>query len=220
MKRFVTMLAVAVAVAAMTASVAGAATGPAMWKTTTPIGTASNTGAISGNNSSTGAHTLTFTSAQLSCADAVFEVHAVTTTTLTFVPTWSGCTFKVNGTSLANGTAVSNCTWDISLANAVFNTATGAATGGTLSECYTDVSVPAIGCTIHVFAQTREGVSVQNIDVNGNVSLLAEPWGSRISINASGITFTTTGSCPGLTEHGNDGADAGTVTVHNLWASL
>jgi hypothetical protein len=220
MSKFIKTAVLAVAFAAMVASSASAATGPAMLKDASPTGTASNLAAISGNAAAFPAHTFTATSAQVSCAHADFHILGVTTNTATIKPTYTSCNFLLNGTPLAAATVDTGCHWTLLFHTGVFNSTTGAGTGGSAFNCATQVTVPAIGCTLDVFAQTRPGISSQNINAAGGNDTSATPWGSKVIANVTGLTYTTTGSCPGLSEHGNDAAYAGTVAVKNVWGSL
>jgi hypothetical protein len=221
MRKIISAAAVALGLAALTGAPAGAATGPAMLRDVSPTGTASNTASVAtSEGANLPAHGFTATSAQISCADVVYRVTSVATTTATVDPSYSGCSFVLNGTPLAPVTVDSRCTWDLSFANATFNSTNGAGTGGTVTTCPTQMTLPAIGCTIDIAAQTREGISAQNVDTSGANSALATPWGSKITANVSGITYTTTGSCPGLSAHGNDASYTGSLYVKNVFGVL
>jgi hypothetical protein len=221
MKKFIKTAGLAVAFAAVAVSSASATTGPAMLNSASPIGTASNIAATAGSTGGNlGAHTFTATSAQVSCTTASYKVTTVTTTTSTIDPSYSGCTFLVSGTALGTASVDSGCTWDLSFSAATFTNTTGAGSGGSATNCYTQVTVPGIGCTLDVFAQTSSGIASQNVDTSGAATTVATPWGSKITATNSGLTYTTTGSCPGLSEHGKDAAYSGSVYVKNVWGSL
>jgi hypothetical protein len=221
MRTFMKAAGLALALAALTASPASATTGPAMLNSASPIGTASNIPATSGSSGPRLA-ALTFgaTGSQISCSNVVLRVTSVTTTTAVIDPSYTGCTYLVSGTSLASVTFDTNCAWDLSFANAAFNSTTGAMTGATVSICRSQITIPGLGCTVDLFSQTREGIASQNVDINGNASTATTPWGSKITSFPEGVTYTTTGSCIGLAEHGSDSAFATSVAVKNLWASL
>jgi hypothetical protein len=221
MRKLVSTVGLAVAFAAMAASSASATSGPAMLTSHSPFGTASNTAVVAKSEGpNLGAHLFTATSAQVSCSEVDFRVTTVTTNTSTIDPSYSGCTFIVSGTPLGTATVDSACTWDLSFVNAVFNDSTGVGSGGTATNCATQVTIPGIGCTLDVFAQTSEGISSQNVDTSGAATTVATPWGSKITATNSGLTYTTTGSCPGLSEHGKDAAYSGSVYVKDVWGML
>jgi hypothetical protein len=222
MRKFMKTAGLAVAFAAMAVSSASAASGPAMLKTTGTIGTASNTGAISGNAASYGTHVFTAGAAKVNCEDATFHIRTITTTAATIVPTYSGCALNISGTNVAPATVTTGCDWDLNFGAGTFHTS-GLGTGGTVTTtCTTVVDVPAIGCQLDVFGQTRPGITSQNIDAAGANSASATPWGSKIIASVTGLTYTTTtapgGNCV-IAEHGT-GTYAGTVAVHNVWGSL
>src|ERR1044072_5384296 len=80
------------------------ATGPGMVKTNGTPGTASNTGAVSGNATSYPAHVFTANgSVQVRCNDANFSIASTATQHVTLAPVYSGCALFVAGTSV--GTA-------------------------------------------------------------------------------------------------------------------
>jgi hypothetical protein len=223
MKKFIKTAGLAVAFAAMAVSSASATAGPAMLTSASPLGTGHNTAAVAG---STGVnlppHTFTAGGARVSCPDADFRVTSVTTNTASVDASYSGgCTFIVGGLTLGAAAVDVNCGWTLSFHNATFTDTTGAGTGGTVVlPCSTTVTVPAIGCVIHVLAQTREGISSQNVDAAGVNSAAPTPWGSKVIANVTGLTYTTNGACAGLAEHNNDSVYAGSVYVKNVWGML
>jgi hypothetical protein len=221
MRKFMKAAGLTMAVAALATASASATTGPAMLQSTSPIGTASNIPATSGSGGAgLSALTFTATSNNISCSIVVLRVTSVSTTTAAIDPSYTSCTYNVSGTPLAGATFDTNCAWDLGFANATFNSTTAASAGGTVNICTSQITIPALGCTLDLFSQTREGISTQNVDINGNASTAATPWGSKINSNVSGVTYTTTGSCPGFAEHGSDSAYTTTVAVENVWASL
>jgi hypothetical protein len=220
MSKLIRVSALALALTAMTAASAGATTGPGMVVKNGTAGTASNTGAISGNGTTYGAHTFSAGGGVVSCGDASFNITTVATSSVTFDPTYSNCRFTVAGTVLGAATVDSPCTWTVNVGSGIFNTGTGAGSGGTVSTgCVTSVTVPAASCTIHVGQVTNAaGITTQNIDAAGANSTAAVPWGSKIVAAVTGLTYTTTGSCL-IAEHGL-GSYAGTVAVRNVYGSL
>jgi hypothetical protein len=220
MSKLIRASALALALTAVTAASAGATTGPGMVVQNGTAGTASNTGAISGNGASFVAHTFSAGGGVVSCGDATFNITGVTTTTVTFGPVYSNCRFTVAGTVLGAATVDAPCHWTVHVGSGTFNNSTGAGTGGTVSTgCVTSVTVPAAGCTIHV-AQVNGagGITSQNIDATGANSTAAVPWGSKLVAAVTGLTYTTTGSCL-IAEHGT-GSYTGTVAVRNVFGSL
>ena len=209
----------AMLLAAMAAATASAATGPAMLKTSGTVGTASNTGATSGNAATYPRHTLGVGAAVMACNDVTFRVTAITTNNTTVDPNIAGCSLLLSGTPVGAATFDTPCDWSLSLANATFVDTTGASTGGTLTtNCTTTVTIPADGCTIHIFAQTREGISAQNITSTGAPTSSPAPWGAAVQLSLSNLTYTAS-TCPGMAEHGFL-QYAGQVAVRNLWGSL
>jgi hypothetical protein len=223
MRKLIKTAGLAVVFAAIAVSSADATTGKATLTSAAPIGTASNTAAISGNAAGFAAHTFTASGAQVTCADAVFRITSVTLTAATIDPIYSNCRFLVAGTPVGNATVHTPCDWTLTFSHASFTDTTGAGTGGTVTtNCSTTVTVPAVTCTIHVAAQTRAGISSQNIDAAGANSTSTTPWGSKIIASVAGLTYTTTtapgGNCS-IPEHGT-GTYAGTVAVRNVWGML
>ena len=124
----------------------------------------------------------------------------------------------ISGVPVGAATFDTPCDWSLSVANATFNTLTGASAGGTLTtNCSTTITLPFIGCTIHLPAQTREGIGAQSITASGSATSSATPWGSSIQINLS-LNYTTSGSCP-IPASGTF-LYQGEVAVRNLWAML
>jgi hypothetical protein len=222
MRKFIKTAGLAVAFAAMAVSSASATTGPAMLTSTNPIGTGSNTAAVSGNTASFAAHTFTIGGAVVTCGDANFTITSVTTNTATVDPHYTGCSLLVSGTPVGAATVDIACDWTFTFHHATFTDTTGAGTGGTVdTNCNTAVTVPAVNCQINVAAQTRPGISTQNITSTGASTAVAHPWGSKITGNVTGLTYTVPAgkSCPGVAEHGT-GNYVGTVAVRNLWGML
>lgn len=210
-----------IALAACGASSGRAATGPAMFNGPGPTPPGANTGAVSENGATYGPYTFTAGNVNFSCVDMTFRVTSVTSTTAAGTPTWSGCTYIVSGSSIGAGTVTLSCGWTLEFANATFIDSAGAVVNGTMATtCTRSLSVPSIGCTIDVLPQTSEGVSLQNIDSAGANSVLARPWGTKTLVSASGLTYTATGSCAGLSEHGSNATDSVTLAIKDLWGML
>lgn len=211
---------------ATAAPAAGATTGPAMLTSRSPVGIASNTAATSGNTASFPGSSYTFPSvAGLGCDDVSFDVTTpVATDTLALRPTFAGCTVKVAGTVIATGTIDVNCEWTLAFTRATFSTTSGDSSGVTVSiPCQTTVTLPAVGCTLHVAAVPGTGaISAQNIDGTGANDVSASPWGVKIVASLSGLRYTTTqsagGNCvfPATGTLGYDGA----VALKNVWGML
>jgi hypothetical protein len=107
----------------------------------------------------------------------------------------------------------------LSVHQAIFSNATGAASGGTLTTgCATQFTVPILSCTISVAPKTVEGLSLQNVDAAGAATAAATPAGTKLLLVAPGFTYTSTGACPAL-EHGSM-TIVGSVAVSNLYAKL
>ena len=223
MRKFMRTAGLAVAFAAMAVSSASAATGPAMLTSANPIGVGSNTAAISTVMASNyPAHTFTIGGAIVTCADANFGVTAVTTNTAHVDTSYSGCQLLVSGTPVGAATIDVGCAWTLTFHTAVFDSASGAGTGGSIdTNCNTAVTVPAVNCQINVAAQTRPGISSQNIDTTGANTASLTPWGSKITGSVTGLTYTVPAgkSCPGVAEHGT-GNYAGAVAIKNVWGML
>jgi hypothetical protein len=222
MRKLVQAVALAVAFTALAASSAGATTGPAMIKSASPFGTASNTAAISGNGSNFAGPLFGASGATIGCSDVVIRVTTVSTTTITGHGAVTGCIFSISGTPVATATVTAFCTTDFSFTGAIFNNTTGATTSGTLSAANCGATVvTTAGCTIHGVGQTLgNGISAQNISSTGANDTSATPWGAKLIANVTGITYTSTGSCPGIAEHGSNGSASGTIVGRNIWGAL
>jgi hypothetical protein len=219
MSNFIRVVVAAGVLAMVTASSAAATTGPAMLGTNGTVGTGSNTAAISGGGASYGAWTTTSGGAVYSCADVTYRFTAITTGTATVDPTFAGCKLTLSGTVLGTFTIDTPCTWTLSVDTGTFNNTTGAEAGGTLiTGCVTQMTIPSMGCTVDIAAQSVEGLSMQNIDATGANSTAAVPWGSKIVAALSGLTYTATGSCL-IAEHGTMSVSS-TVAVRNLYGQL
>jgi hypothetical protein len=159
----------------------------------------------------------------VTCADVTFTITGVTTNTVTFDANFHhNCQFIVSGTPVGSATVDVGCDWSLTLHHAVFDSSTGAGTGGTIdTNCTTAVTVPAVNCQINIYGQTRPGISTQNIDTTGVNTSSAAPWGSKITASLSGLTYTVPAgkTCPGFAEHGT-GAYASTVAIKNIWGML
>jgi hypothetical protein len=219
MRRLARYAGLSVALAAV--AVSSASADPAMFKSAAPIGTGSNTSAISGNAAGFGAHTFSASGAQVTCADAVFGIVSVATLTTTIRPIHLSCRYLVAGTPVGAATVHPSCHWDLSFHHANIDLL-GHVTDPTMQiTCAAQVTVPSVGCTIDIPAQTRSGLSMQNIDAAGANTSSLTPWGSKIVASIPGLTYTTTttagGNCA-IPEHGT-GTYAGTVAVKNLWGS-
>lgn len=202
------------------AATASATTGPAMLMADGTPGRASNTAAVSGNTTNFPGHTMAIGGLTFTCADANYTVTTVATTSATLDPDYTGCQIFVSGTPVAGATIDTPCDWDLSFADGIFNNTTGSASSGTLTTtCVTTVTVPAINCTLHLAAQNRGGLFLQNINEAGGNDTSATPWGSKLTMSITGITYTATGSCPGAAEHGTM-TYAGTVAVRAVTGSL
>jgi hypothetical protein len=221
MKKFIQASVMVLALTAVTATSASATTGRAMFNVTGTAGVGSNTAAVSGVGANLGAHTFTAGGGVVRCNDATFNITSITTTTAHFHPSYAGCNFTVAGTALGTATVDSPCTWTLhSVAASVFDTATGAGSGGSVStQCSTTVTVPAAGCTIHV-AQVAgaTGISTQNVTLAGASTTTIPAPAVRITAAVSGLTYTTAGSCL-IAEHGT-GSYSGSVAVRNVYGSL
>jgi hypothetical protein len=225
MRKYMTIVGLAVAIAAMAVSSASATTGRAMLTSHGQHHLGSNTGAISGNSASFAAHTFQAGGATVRCADANFTVTAVSTTTAHFDPSFSGCQLIVSGTPVAAASVTAPCTWTLSLhmTTATYNDLTGAGTGATVvTGCTTIVHAPAVNCELDVAAQAAGSITTQNINNTGDSSTLATPWGSKITSASTGLSYVVPAgkSCPGVTSPGTDGAYAGTAAIPGVWGML
>lgn len=228
MKKFIKTAGLAVAFAAMAVTSASATVGPAMVRVDGTPGTGHNTGSLSGNASTYGASSFTAGggAVKVQCGTADFKVTSTTTNTVNFDASYSPggaagpCTFAVSGTVLGTAAIDTTTSWSLLGHHAVFDTSTGATTDVTVTNSVTKVTVPGIGCTLDVFHQTSRGITIQNIDAAGNNTTVATPWGSKIIASVNNLTYTTTGSCVGLPEHGTDGFYSGTVAIANVFGSL
>lgn len=200
---------VACALATSMAATAGATTGPAMLG---PFG--------SGNAASFPAMTIGSGGTVYSCTYVYYDFVGVTTGTATIKPALRGCQLFISGSPVADVGIDTPCSWTLSIDHATFDTATGFMAGGTLTTgCVTTVTIPATGCVAHLPAQTVGGLSWQNINASGGNDTSATPWGSKLIQASSGLTFTATGACLGLPEHGTFSVIS-TVAIHNLFGRL
>jgi hypothetical protein len=222
MSKLITTAALALAFSAVAASSAIATIGPAMLTSRLPITRASNTAAVAGNTGpNLAGASFVASSARVACADD--DLHITTplpTNTVHATPTFSGCVFSVSGTPVATSTIDHNCEWTATAHHATFNTTTGATSDITLDICELTLTIPAVGCTIHVTESDEEpGVSLQNITSTGANDTSASPWGSRITAGLTGLHYITTGSCPGLPSTGSASYSAA-LYARNIWAML
>jgi hypothetical protein len=228
MKKFIKTAGLAVAMAAMAVSTANATTGAAMLKSASPVGVASNIAAEAGNTGANlGSHVFTAAAgATVSCSTATFHLTTpVPTNSVTFRPTYSGCAFSVSGTTLGAATVDINCEWTLTFSSASFTDTTGAGTGGRADvPCSTTVTVPTIGCTIHVSpVAAAPGISSQNVTSAGVNDATATPWGSKIIANVTGLGYTTTTAAGGncvIASSGSSATYAGSVYQRNVWGAL
>jgi hypothetical protein len=221
------VLAAALAVAASVA--ASATTGPAMLTSASPIGTGSNIAATAQNTGANfGPFAMVASGLNFRCSTVVMRVTAVTTDTATVDPRFSECVVLLSGTVVGGAQFSTPCDWRLSFANGTFNNTTGATGGGTLTiGCAMQVGFTsqAGACIMDFPAQTREGLTLQNIDSAGNASTTATPWGMAIVTSVSGLTYdattntpTTFGGCP-LPGHGT-AAWASSMYLKNVWGQL
>lgn len=213
----------AATLAAIATSSAAATTSPAMFAQRSPVGTASNTGALSGNASSYPAHTFSAGGGGwlVSCADTAVTVTPVTTTTATLSSTYSGCVLSISGTVLS--TVTIDWLKVLSIANSVLDLATKAWNlGKAIFSRPGTIQAPGIGCIYDITApQTLTGFSGQNISAAGTADTSASPWGSKIVAAVTGLTLTATttpgGNC--VSPEHFSAAYSGTIAVHNVWGA-
>jgi hypothetical protein len=224
MKKFLMTAVLAVALAA-TAVSSASATG--MLNSRSPIGTGSNTASVAGSTGpNLAASVLGVTGATVTCPDVSYNVTGVSTSDATVDPTFGpagACVFNVSGTPV--GTASVNtvgASLTLTATHSTFSSGLG-------SDITVDVKGPivvttAVGCTLTIPSQANKGggtsIQSQNVDSAGANTTSASPWGAKITATSVSLTYTATGSCPGIAEHGSDSFFTGGVYVKNVWGSL
>jgi hypothetical protein len=196
MTRLVTMLALTLALAATAAASAGATAGPAMLGSASPLGIASNTAADAGSegtNLGPGAMTVSGLPGA-TCSSVQFRITSVTTTTATLDPAFQNCAVFIGGMEVEPVPITTPCDWTVTVQTGGFSNATGHTVAATLRTNCTTALTFDTGCTVDVLAQTRTGVTLQNVDTVGANSTSATPWGSKVSLNISTLTYARTGT--------------------------
>jgi hypothetical protein len=229
MKKYFKTAGLAVAFAAMAVSSASATAGPGMLNSRAPAGPGSNTAAVAGNTGpNLAASVLGVTGATVTCPDTTYTVNSVSTTDANVSPTFGPagqCVFAVSALPVGTATVhTTGASLTVNAAHSVFNNTTGLGTDLTVNTAGTIVVTTSAGCTLTIPTQSNKGggtlLQSQNINSAGGNDTSASPWGSKITATSLSLTYTATGSCPGIAEHGSDSFFTGSVYVKNVWGSL
>jgi hypothetical protein len=226
MRKYCTTVVLAVALAAVAAPSSNATT---MFNSRAPIGIGSNTAAVAGSTGSNlAASVLGVTGSTVSCPDTTFTVTGVTTTDVRIDPAYGPpgtCVYSVSGTPVSSASVnTTGVSLTLTATHGAFNSGTGAGSDYTVDLSGTIVLATGVGCTLTFPPQSGQagGTSLQsqNVDSTGVNTTSASPWGSKFTANSLTLTYTASGSCPGIAEHGTDFFISGGFYLKNVWGSL
>jgi hypothetical protein len=229
MRKFLTTVGLAVSLGTVVVSSAGATTGLGMFSSRAPLGTGSNTASVAGSTGSNlSASVLGVTGATITCPDTTYTVTQVSTFDARVDPSFGpagACLFVVSGTPVGAVTVdTAGASLTLTATHSSFNSAAGAGSDITVDVNGPIVVTTSIGCTLRILSQANKGggtsIQSQNVDGAGAGTTSASPWGEKIVVNNLSLTYTATGSCPGIAEHGADTFFSGGVYVKNVWGSL
>jgi hypothetical protein len=187
----------------------------------------SNTASVAGSTGSNlPASVIGVTGTTVTCPDTTYTVTQLSTLHAKVDPAFGPdlqCVYHVSGTPVGRATIHT-------LGAALTLTEIHSSWfGGLASDITADITGPIVvtsdlGCTLTIPSQANRGggtsIQAQNVDSAGVNSTSASPWGSKITANSVTLTYTATGSCPGIAEHGGDSFFTGSVYVKNVWGSL